>query len=145
MYLYTHPGPQLTCHAWCLPTWPPDRFCLFHRCLFARSPLSSNRIFPIVGDILLGVWKANSRNAALLEEYLRIRGEEFLKGGKQGTGKRASRLSNLYVRLVGDGTLSPTFPVDQSVVKPGDGRVPGEKVTKVASTSVGYHLFLISR
>jgi len=83
------------------------------------------------------MWKANSRNAALLEEYLRIRGEEFLKGGEQGTGKRASRFSIPYVSLFGDGTPSP-LPVDESEVKPGDGRKPGEKVTKVASASVSY-------
>jgi len=34
---------------------------------------------PFVGDIFLAIWKANSRNAVLLEEYLRIRGEEILK------------------------------------------------------------------
>ena len=34
---------------------------------------------PFVGDIFLAVWKANSRNAVLLEEYLRIRGEELLR------------------------------------------------------------------
>lgn len=34
---------------------------------------------PIAGDVFLGMFKANSRNAALLEEFLRIRGEEFLK------------------------------------------------------------------
>ena len=34
---------------------------------------------PIVGDIGIAIFKTNSRNAALLEEYLRIRGEEFLK------------------------------------------------------------------
>jgi len=34
---------------------------------------------PLVGDIFLAIWKANSRNAILLEEYLRIRGEELLK------------------------------------------------------------------
>jgi hypothetical protein len=34
---------------------------------------------PLVGDIFLAVWKANSRNAVLLEEYLRIRGEELLR------------------------------------------------------------------
>lgn len=34
---------------------------------------------PIVGDIALATYKANSRNAALLEEYLRIRGAEALK------------------------------------------------------------------
>ena len=32
--------------------------------------------------------------------------------------------------------------VDESVIKPGDGRKPGEKVTKVASTSVRCHLAL---
>ena len=36
-------------------------------------------LVPIVGDIVLAMYKANSRNAALLEEYLRVRGEEFLK------------------------------------------------------------------
>lgn len=34
---------------------------------------------PVAGDIVLAAYKANSRNAALLEEFLRIRGEEFLK------------------------------------------------------------------
>jgi hypothetical protein len=37
-------------------------------------------LIPIVGDICLAVWKANSRNAVLLEEFLRVRGEEALKG-----------------------------------------------------------------
>ena len=36
-------------------------------------------LVPIAGDVVLAVYKANSRNAALLEEYLRIRGEEFIK------------------------------------------------------------------
>jgi Domain of unknown function (DUF4112) len=34
---------------------------------------------PVVGDICIAVFKTNSRNAALMEEYLRIRGEESLK------------------------------------------------------------------
>lgn len=36
-------------------------------------------LIPIAGDIILATFKANSRNAALLEEFLRIRGEEFIK------------------------------------------------------------------
>lgn len=36
-------------------------------------------LVPIAGDVVLAAFKANSRNAALLEEFLRIRGEEFLK------------------------------------------------------------------
>lgn len=35
-------------------------------------------LIPIVGDVVLGVWKANSRNAHILEEYLAIRGQEYL-------------------------------------------------------------------
>lgn len=31
---------------------------------------------PAVGDICVAVYKPNSRNAALLEEFLRIRGEQ---------------------------------------------------------------------
>lgn len=34
---------------------------------------------PIFGDVAAAVYKPNSRNAALLEEFMRLRGEEFLK------------------------------------------------------------------
>ncbi|UZJ56870.1 hypothetical protein CBS101457_006190 [Exobasidium rhododendri] len=36
---------------------------------------------PIAGDIALAVFKANSRNAKLLEEYLRVLGEEHIAAG----------------------------------------------------------------
>ncbi|KAH9058371.1 hypothetical protein EDB87DRAFT_1626373 [Lactarius vividus] len=40
------------------------------------SPLRpSIGLVPIVGDVLLAAFRANSRNAALLEEFLRVRGE----------------------------------------------------------------------
>ncbi|RDX57329.1 hypothetical protein OH76DRAFT_1395122 [Lentinus brumalis] len=38
---------------------------------------------PFIGDVVLAMYKANSRNAALLEEFLRIRGEEYLKATQQ--------------------------------------------------------------
>lgn len=47
-------------------------------------------LVPVAGDVVLAVFKANSRNAALLEEFLRIRGEEFIKmenKKKAGGGK----------------------------------------------------------
>lgn len=46
-------------------------------------------LIPIAGDVVLAVYKANSRNAALLEEFLRIRGEEFIKmeGKKTADGR----------------------------------------------------------
>jgi len=58
---------------------------------------------PFVGDIGIAIFKTNSRNAALLEEYLRIRGEEFLKA-------QADRVE------------------DPEVVKPGAGKAESEKV-----------------
>ncbi|WWC92385.1 uncharacterized protein L201_007342 [Kwoniella dendrophila CBS 6074] len=39
---------------------------------------------PIAGDIFLAAWKANSRNAHLLEEFLKIRGQELLAAQGQG-------------------------------------------------------------
>ena len=44
---------------------------------------------PFVGDIAIAAFKANSRNAALLEEFLRIRGEEFLKADSAKTANAA--------------------------------------------------------
>lgn len=58
---------------------------------------------PIVGDVGIAMFKTNSRNAALLEEYLRVRGEEFLKA-------QAERVE------------------DPEVVKPGAGKEQAEKI-----------------
>ncbi|TFK62045.1 hypothetical protein BDN72DRAFT_849123 [Pluteus cervinus] len=41
---------------------------------------------PVVGDVVLAIWKANSRNVALLEGYLRERGEEYLRLSGEGEG-----------------------------------------------------------
>ena len=46
---------------------------------------------PLVGDIFLAVWKANSRNAVLLEEYLRIRGEELLREERERQEQQEQR------------------------------------------------------
>ena len=56
-----------------IPGW------LLRRMLFNNAVSAGVGLVPVAGDILLGVWKTNSRNAHLLEEFLRIRGEEFLK------------------------------------------------------------------
>jgi hypothetical protein len=58
---------------------------------------------PVVGDVGIAVFKTNFRNAALLEEYLRIRGEEFLKA-------QADRVE------------------DPTVVKPGAGQEDTERI-----------------
>lgn len=83
-----------------------------------RKMLANNLIsagvglVPIVGDVILAQWKANSRNAALLEEYLRIRGEEFLKLQAELAGRPET----------GGGTKGD--------IKPGAGAVPGERIDR---------------
>jgi len=80
-----------------LPDW------LLRRMLLNNAVSVSVGLIPIVGDVILATYKANSRNAALLEEFLRIRGEEFLK-------------------------VAAARGEDPQVVKPGAGRAPGETV-----------------
>jgi hypothetical protein len=41
-------------------------------------------LIPIAGDVLLAIYKANSRNAKLLEEYLRVVGEQHIAEGLSG-------------------------------------------------------------
>jgi hypothetical protein len=98
-------------------------------------------LVPIAGDIVLAVYKANSRNAALLEEYLRVRGEEFIKmenkkkadGGKNGEVKKIEGKNGtsdvdqntiayfniLFLINLGD-KPAPKSDIDQ--VKPGAGK-----------------------
>lgn len=80
-----------------LPDW------LVQKMLFNNVVSIAVGFVPILGDIVLALFKANSRNAALLEEYLRIRGEEFLK-------MESHRVE------------------DPANVRPGAGRAPGEHV-----------------
>jgi hypothetical protein len=61
-----------------VPDW------LLHRLLVNNAISAVVGFVPIVGDIGIAVFKANSRNAALLEEFLRIRGSEALKVQSQG-------------------------------------------------------------
>jgi len=56
-----------------LPPW------LSNRMLGNQAVATVIGFVPLVGDIGIAVFKTNWRNAALLEEYLRVRGEEFLK------------------------------------------------------------------
>jgi hypothetical protein len=75
-------------------------------------------VVPFIGDVILAIYKANSRNAALLEEFLRIRGDDFLKIQEQ------ERLSHA-------GATSRTEVVskkDAEQVKPGAGLSRGEVV-----------------
>ena len=95
---------------------------------FSLPPWLSNRMLgnqaiatvigfvPLVGDVGIAIFKTNSRNAALLEEYLRVRGEEFLK-------VQIDRVE------------------DPKVVKPGAGVEGGEKIPGKAPSQSRFSFF----
>ncbi|KAF9256669.1 hypothetical protein L218DRAFT_846890, partial [Marasmius fiardii PR-910] len=66
-----------------IPPW------LLSRMLLNNAVSAGVGLVPLVGDIVLAMYKANSRNAALLEEFLRVRGEEFLQWEEEGQGAQA--------------------------------------------------------
>lgn len=53
-----------------LPPW------LVRKMMFNNAVSAGVGLIPIAGDLVLAAWKANSRNARLLEEFLRVKGEE---------------------------------------------------------------------
>ncbi|KDQ15926.1 hypothetical protein BOTBODRAFT_276447 [Botryobasidium botryosum FD-172 SS1] len=81
-----------------LPDW------LVRKMLLNNMVSAAAGFIPVVGDVILATYKANSRNAALLEEFLRIRGEEFLKAEAERNGQTVA------------------------AVNPGAGREQGEKI-----------------
>ncbi|KAJ6588413.1 hypothetical protein B0H19DRAFT_1013241 [Mycena capillaripes] len=93
-----------------LPQW------LVRKMLANNAASALMGLVPFAGDVALAAFKANSRNAALLEEFLRIRGEEFLKVQAEREGKLKKA----------DGPLAP--PSDMKQIQPGAGKEPGEVV-----------------
>jgi hypothetical protein len=87
-----------------LPSW------LVRRMLVNNSISALAGLIPVAGDIVLAVYKANSRNAALLEEFLRIRGEEFMKleNKKKSEGKPDKLLSKSDLEQVKPGAGADT-------------------------------------
>ena len=63
-----------------LPPW------LVQRMLLHLALATSAGLIPLLGDVLLAAYKPNSRNAALLEEFLRLRGEKNLADAAAGAG-----------------------------------------------------------
>ncbi|TRM61918.1 hypothetical protein BD626DRAFT_459580 [Schizophyllum amplum] len=99
-----------------LPAW------LVRRMLMNNAVSAGVGLIPIAGDIVLAAFKANSRNAALLEEFLRIRGEELLKLQQQGVNpaqasKPTGKLGGKGKGMVAHGVTK----ADAEQVKPGAG------------------------
>lgn len=68
--IFSHPHPSR------IPDW------LVRRMLVNNAVSAGLGFVPFIGDVFIAIYKANSRNAYLLEEFLRIRGEEFLKADR---------------------------------------------------------------
>ena len=92
--------------------------------LFNNAVSAGVGLVPFVGDVLLAVYKANSRNAALLDEFLRIRGSEFLK--IRETEERGENNPERATNLAAD-------MMEQ--VKPGTGMTPLERYTNSKDTT----------
>jgi len=93
-----------------LPSW------LVRKMLANNAASALMGLVPFAGDVALAAFKANSRNAALLEEFLRIRGEEFLKVQAEREGKLKRT----------DAQIAPASDLEQ--IQPGAGKEPGEVV-----------------
>ncbi|KAL0945408.1 hypothetical protein HGRIS_000900 [Hohenbuehelia grisea] len=126
-----------------LPGW------LVRQMLFNNTVSGACSFIPFAGDVFLAVWKANSRNAALLEEFLRIRGEEFNKLRAEGRDPDAEQKAakknkgKKKVKDVEQGKKSKSSKTpaakeeivpgvtkhDVAEVKPGAGLKKGEPVT----------------
>ncbi|CAE6363650.1 unnamed protein product [Rhizoctonia solani] len=93
------------------------------RKMLANNAVSAGvGLIPVVGDIVLAAFKANSRNAALLEEFLRIRQVPFI----------LKLLLAAHLPLLYRGeeflTSEAARQEDPAVVKPGAGREQGEAI-----------------
>lgn len=96
-------------------------------------------LVPVAGDVALAMFKANSRNAELLGEFLRIRGEEFLK--LQAAGKDPQAVVANAEETAGKGKgkgkeVAGVKTSDAEQVKPGDGKAEGEVIVAQASRTV---------
>ncbi|KZP05618.1 hypothetical protein FIBSPDRAFT_914853 [Athelia psychrophila] len=92
-----------------IPDW------LVRRMLMTNAVSAGVGFIPIAGDVVLAAFKANSRNAALLEEFLRIRGEEFVKAEESRKAGGSSRIGG------GPANAQLMPKADAEQVKPGAG------------------------
>ncbi|KIK80489.1 hypothetical protein PAXRUDRAFT_158549 [Paxillus rubicundulus Ve08.2h10] len=101
-----------------LPPW------LVRRMLLNNVVSAVSGMVPVIGDVALAMYKANSRNAMLLEEFLRIRGEEFLRLQAEKERERA-----------GDQVVeSSVSRKDAEQVKPGSGMPDNGGIPRVFSS-----------
>ena len=54
---------------------------LIRQMMFNNAVATGIGFVPLAGDVIMAAWKTNSRNARLLEELLRVKGEENMANG----------------------------------------------------------------
>ncbi|KAH8994870.1 hypothetical protein EDB92DRAFT_236142 [Lactarius akahatsu] len=112
---------------------------LTQRMVLNLAIATSIGLVPILGDVLLAAFRANSRNAALLEEFLRVRGE----GATRATGE-SSAPADKGLGVRGDeprtvheaGQDTPLEPKRSWLSRQGMGGLSSDADDKGASTSV---------
>jgi len=127
-----------------IPPW------LIQRMLLNLAIGTGIGLVPVVGDIALAMWRANWRNARLLEEYLRQRGlghteAESATAAVASTSASASAVDkkksgSVTKRAAGSGKEKAVAgpAVDVAATRPPAETVPGaEKLTPGSSTSGG--------
>lgn len=86
-----------------------------------------NRFVPIAGDAVAAVWKANSRNALLLEEFLTLRGQELLSSSAPPPSSSVPPIpARTHAAAAQQG--APSASQVRGDIKPGSGLKPGERV-----------------
>jgi len=126
-------------------------FWLIRQMLVNNAISAGVGLVPFAGDVVLAAWKANSRNANLLEEFLRIRGNEYLKlkaegkdayqigtpkpKGKKGKEVAEAPAGGLMTNKAGTklAAAKGTSPADAEQIKPGAGKRDGELVSGTGS------------
>jgi hypothetical protein len=113
-----------------IPSW------LLRKILLNNAISGAAGLVPFAGDVFVGAFKANSRNAALLEEFLRIRGEEYIRIKAEGKDPEAvakSSKKNESATKKADGkkkeVAKGVTKSDVEQIKPGAGRKSGEIVS----------------
>jgi len=104
-----------------LPDW------LVARMLFNNAVSAGVGIVPFVGDVILAIYKANSRNAALLDEFLRVRGSSALLREAEERGENPA---------AGKATTATTKQVEPAGTPSSSEKNTNSKDTPASSTGV---------
>ncbi|XP_006459029.1 hypothetical protein AGABI2DRAFT_200955 [Agaricus bisporus var. bisporus H97] len=103
-------------------------------------------MIPVIGDISVAIYKPNTRNAAMLEEFLRIRGEEALRLNPEGDERsgngalRWRRGSSWFRRNKKKSDQENSASASGMNTPPGTGpsnlKVDGRSASRISSTSI---------